>query len=95
MPRYYFHVEDHTGRTSDDAGQVLTNDKAAYQCAVDNIRSIISDEARQGILEMDGHIDVCRGGKHVRRVTFGEAFEDVAETLADNDNAQLGKRRSG
>lgn len=95
MPRYHFHIEDHTGRTADEAGQVLDNDKAAYQSAIDNIRSIISDEARQGILEIEGHIDVCRGGRRIRRVPFAEAFEEAADRLADNDNAALRKRQSG
>jgi len=76
MVRLYFHTFNGEGDTRDDEGIELEDDHAAYSIALENIRSIVADEARRGLIDLEGHIDVADGeGQLVLLVPFVEAFD--------------------
>jgi len=73
MPRYYFHLYNGTGLTSDEEGQEFADDKAAEQAAVAGARSVLADEVRNGQLDLDGRVEVTNGdGKVITVVQFGD-----------------------
>ena len=42
---------------------------------MDSIRSIIAEEARKGVIDLDGHIDIIdTSGQALTKITFPEAF---------------------
>lgn len=74
MPRFYFHLfnqisaRDHEGRDVSDL-------QSARIRAVDDIRSIISEDARSGQLDLRGRIEIAdEDGQTVDTVSFIEAF---------------------
>jgi hypothetical protein len=74
MPRFYFHLfnqitaRDHEGRDVSDL-------RSAKILAVDDIRSIISDDARSGQLDLRGRIEIAdEDGRTLTTVRFIEAF---------------------
>jgi hypothetical protein len=75
MPRYFFHVCNGQGLTPDEEGIDLQDEAAARRMAMDSIRSIISEEARKGVLDLDGYIDVKdSSAEMLTRIAFPEAF---------------------
>jgi hypothetical protein len=75
MPRYYFDVSNGQGFTPDEEGIDLQDQAAAVHMAMDSIRSIISEEARKGVLDLDGYIEVRDGTPDaLARISFSEAF---------------------
>ena len=59
MPRFHFHVHDHSGETHDLDGRELPDLAAARAEAIKGVRSILSYEARQGLIDLTGRIDVA------------------------------------
>jgi hypothetical protein len=75
MPHYFFQVCNGQGLTPDDEGIDLQDEAAAKRMAMDSIRSIISEEARKGVIDLDGYIDVKNeGAETLTRIAFPEAF---------------------
>jgi hypothetical protein len=75
MPHYFFQVCNGQGLTPDEEGVDLQDEAAARMMAMDSIRSIISEEARKGIIDLDGYIDVKNeGAQTLTRIAFAEAF---------------------
>lgn len=75
MPHYYFQVCNGQGLTSDEEGIDLQDEAAARSMAMDSIRSIISEEARKGVIDLDGYIDVTNeSAETLTRIAFLEAF---------------------
>jgi hypothetical protein len=75
MPRYFFNVSNGHGLTRDEEGIDLEDQAAAQRMAMDSIRSIISEEARKGSLDLDGYIDVLDNAAHqLVRIPFPDAF---------------------
>lgn len=75
MPRYFFHVFNGDGFTPDEEGIDLEDQASAQRMALDSIRSMISEEARKGVLDLDGYIDIVDGGaQSLRKIPFPEAF---------------------
>lgn len=75
MPRYFFNVSNGHGLTQDEEGIDLEDQAAAQRMAMDSIRSIISEEARKGSLDLDGYVDVLDGAANrLARIQFPEAF---------------------
>jgi len=75
MPHFYFHVQNGTGFTCDEEGVDLADEGAARAMAMDSIRSMIAEEARKGVLDLDGFIDVLdHGANQLTRIAFPEAF---------------------
>lgn len=76
MPRYFFHIHNGTGLTEDQEGRELPDIAAAREEAVSGIRSIVSEEARGGQLDLAGRIEVFdAAGRAVLTLPFAEAFE--------------------
>jgi hypothetical protein len=76
MPRYYFHIHNGTGLTSDEEGQELSGPGEAHEAALAGIRSILSDELEAGGIDLDGRIEITDGaGGATRSVPFGEAVD--------------------
>ena len=75
MPHYYFHVQNGHGFTHDEEGVDLSDEEAARAMAMDSIRSMVAEEARKGVLDLDGYIDVLDGdATPLTRIGFREAF---------------------
>lgn len=75
MPHYYFHVQNGHGFTRDEEGIDLEDEAAARAMAMDSIRSIVAEEARKGVLDLDGFIDVLdETATRLSRIGFSEAF---------------------
>lgn len=74
MARYYFHIYNGHGETRDHEGVEIA-EADARGMAVDSIRSIVSEEARDGLIDLRGHIDVVdQKGGLVFKTEFVEAF---------------------
>jgi hypothetical protein len=75
MPHYYFHVQNGNGFTRDDEGIDLENEASARAMAMDSIRSMVAEEVRKGVLDLDGYIEVLdHGAVRLTRIDFPEAF---------------------
>jgi hypothetical protein len=75
MPRYYFHVQNGNGYTADEEGIDLEDAGSARAMAMDSIRSMVAEEARKGVLDLDGFVDVLdQGAVRLTRIGFPEAF---------------------
>ena len=57
MPRFFFNVFD-DGTTIDEVGLELPDVTAAREAAVEEARAIISDEARNGRIDLSHRIEV-------------------------------------
>jgi hypothetical protein len=75
MPHYYFHIHNGQGFTPDEDGVDLEDEGAARAMAMDSIRSIVAEEARKGVLDLDGFIDILdERSVQLTRIEFVEAF---------------------
>ncbi len=75
MPHYYFHVQNGNGLTRDEEGVDLADEAAARAMAMESIRSMVAEEARKGVLDLDGFIDVLdQTATPLTRIGFSEAF---------------------
>jgi len=75
MARYYLHIRN-GGYSEDLEGQELPDLDAARLAAIDGVRSLLSEEARQGQLDLSGSIEIADGdGKVLLVVPFREAVE--------------------
>lgn len=75
MPHFFFHVHNGHGETPDEEGLDLPDQANARGMALDSIRSIIAEEARRGVIDLKGRIDITEGGETLLRVEFIEAFD--------------------
>jgi hypothetical protein len=76
MPVYFLHVRNHTGFARDDEGAEFPDLEAARKQAVEGIRSILSDEMKQGMLDFRGRIEIAtEDDELVDAVPFRAAFE--------------------
>jgi hypothetical protein len=75
MPRLYFHLHNQIS-ARDEEGRDLADPSTAWMRAVEDIRSIVSEEARSGQLDLRGRIEIAdEGGQVLSTVQFIEAFE--------------------
>jgi hypothetical protein len=78
MAHYHFHVLNGLGLTADDEGRELADLDAARREAIKGVRSIISEEAKEGRVDLRGRIDVADpSGRVLLTVAFTEAVEVV------------------
>jgi hypothetical protein len=76
MAHFYFHLRNDIGLTRDDEGQELPDLAAAREYAIDNIRSVLGGEAREGRIDLRGSIEIADGGGSVLAVvSFSEAVD--------------------
>lgn len=74
MRRLHFDIHNGTGFTRDKEGRELADGDDPRTLAIDSIRSILSEEVLQGLLDLTGWIDI-RGesGVEIGQVFFREA----------------------
>lgn len=76
MPRFFFHVYNGHGDTPDEAGSDLESQTAARTLALDSVRSMVSEDARRGVIDLKGRIDVKDTADNLLlTVEFVEAFD--------------------
>lgn len=76
MPRFFFHIYNGHGNTLDDAGTDLADQASACRLAIDSVRSMVSEDARRGLIDLNGRIDVTDNRNNVLlTVEFAEAFD--------------------
>jgi hypothetical protein len=74
MARFYLHIRNGGGYAEDFEGQDLADLAAARIAAIDGVRSVLSEEARQGELDLCGSIEIADGdGNILLVVPFKEA----------------------
>ena len=76
--RYFFHLENGGGRSPDEEGSELGSLDEAHAHAVDGIRSILSEEALTGRIDLNGRIEVTDAdGAELCRVLYRDAVTIV------------------
>jgi hypothetical protein len=75
MPRYYFHVRDGGGLVEDEEGRELADADVARNEALKGVRSIVSEEAKQGLVDLRGTLEVHDGARLVLSLPFSDAIE--------------------
>ena len=76
MTRYYLNIHNGIGPVMDEEGCDLANLDAAREAAIEGIRSMISEEARTGLLDLTGRIEVMDAhGNLLCLVNYEEAIE--------------------
>jgi hypothetical protein len=74
MPHYYFHLHNRDGVTPDEEGQELDGLGEAHSAALAGIRSLLAGEVEEGMMDLDGRLEVTEGGvEPVLVVSFREA----------------------
>ena len=75
MARFYLHIRNGGGFAQDPEGQELFNLAAARSAAIEGVRSLLSEEARQGELDLSGSIEIAdEEGNILLIVPFSEAI---------------------
>lgn len=76
MPRFFFDVFNGHGDTPDEVGSDLENQTAALRLALDSVRSMVAEDARRGLIDLNGRIEVKDTAANVLlTVNFADAFE--------------------
>jgi hypothetical protein len=76
VQRYFFHVWNGTGFVEDEEGQELPGREAAIKVALESIRSIVSEDARQGLIDLNGRVCIAdEQGATVAELAFRNAFD--------------------
>jgi hypothetical protein len=76
MRRYFFHIHNGNGFTQDEEGRALPSLAAARREAVTGIRSLLIDELEQGLINLQGRLDICDPkGSVLLSLPFSEAVE--------------------
>lgn len=75
MPRFFLHVHNRIGFVEDEEGQDLPDLDAARGAAVASIRSIISEEASQGAIDLGGRVEIVGEDRRTLSIVpFADAF---------------------
>lgn len=78
MPQYFFHLRDGIDILLDPEGRSLAGPEAVSDEAIEEARSLISHEARDGRIRLDQRIEVQdASGSLVCTVEFADAVEIV------------------
>lgn len=76
MPRYFFHVHNSFGVAADDEGQDVDSLAEARRIAIESIRTILSEELRNGCLDLRGRVVIADpSGAICATVPFTEAVD--------------------
>jgi hypothetical protein len=76
VPHYYFHVTNSIGLVKDEEGRELGSVEAARKEALDDIRSILSEEVRRGSVDLRGKVEITDENGHLfTTIPFNEAVE--------------------
>ena len=75
MARFHLHVHNRIGFVPDEEGQELHDVQAAREVAIASIRSIVAEEAQEGVIDLTGRVEIAEHGDGVVAVVpFREAF---------------------
>jgi hypothetical protein len=80
VPRFFFHIHDHRGATEDTEGRELASVDMARKEAIKGVRSILSYEALQGLIDLSGRVEVTDAEG---RVLFCLQFSETVELRMD------------
>jgi uncharacterized protein DUF6894 len=76
MARFFLNIHDGSGFAEDPEGQDLADLDAARLQAIDGVRSLLSEEARHGRLDLFGSIEITdSNGATLLVVPFREAID--------------------
>lgn len=76
MSRYFLHVYNREIIAPDEEGIELDGVATARGQAISGIRSIIAEEALNGVIDLGGHVDIANAdGETLLVVPFREAFD--------------------
>ncbi len=76
MTIYYLNIQNGVGLVVDEEGRDLPDLDAARDAAKEGIRSMISEEAKTGLLDLTGRIEVMDAdGNVLCLVSYEEAME--------------------
>lgn len=76
MARYFLHLFNRIGAVPDDEGTEVPDIAAARHIAVQSVRDIVSEEAKGGVVDLSGRIEIAdEGGSTLDVVPFAEAVE--------------------
>lgn len=76
MTRYFLHIDNGGGYSEDPEGQELSDLGAARAAAIEGVRSLLSEEAREGQLDLSGKIEIADAdGNILLIVPFSDAVE--------------------
>ena len=76
MPRFYFDVYNGHGEIHDEEGLELESHSAASRIAIDSIRSMIAEDARTGLIDLKGRIEIRAEARNLLlTVAFSDAFQ--------------------
>ncbi|MDQ8756824.1 hypothetical protein RCO27_11355 [Sphingosinicella sp. LHD-64] len=76
VPRYYLHIQNGIGDVRDEEGVDLSGIPDARERAIEGIRSIVAEEARDGRIDLTGAIVISNAtGETLLAVPFHEAFD--------------------
>lgn len=76
MPRFFLHIHNENGLTRDEEGMDASDQAAACAVARDSIRSIVSAEAREGLIDLGGRIEIEDDiGNLLTEIIFIDAFD--------------------
>lgn len=76
MPHFYFDVFNGHGQTPDEEGLDLADESSARVIALDSVRSMVAEDARKGLIDLNGRIDVKDDdGEVLLTVSFADAFQ--------------------
>jgi hypothetical protein len=76
MPRFFFHIQNGHGPVPDETGTDLPDQSAARNLAIDSIRSMIAEDARRGVIDLSGRIDIKDKAENLLiEIRYAEAFK--------------------
>lgn len=76
MTRFYLHLHNRIGTVPDEEGTDVSDLDAARYLAVQSVRDILSEEAKQGIIDLRGKIEIAdAAGGTVAVVAFADAIQ--------------------
>lgn len=76
MPRFFLHLFNRVGPVPDDEGTEVPDFATARHLAVQSVRDILSEEAKHGLIDLEGRIEIAdEGGETLDVVPFASAVE--------------------
>jgi hypothetical protein len=80
MPHFYLHIRNGGGYDEDPEGQELPDLDAARLAAIDGVRSVLSEELRQGQVDLNGAIEIADDDGNILLIV---PFRDAVQLKLD------------